>query len=116
MAAELGGGLVNPDFIARMLQTCGLDIVAEYFQAHGFGAKFNTRVADFGEVVAGAMLEQHEEFVQPIRKLRYRETSHWAMRLTDVFGVKLVDGAIALTCFTSVKTRSGRPPQDVRRL
>lgn len=113
LAEELGQGLVNPAYIARTLERCGMHTAAEYFKEHGFGRKLNTRVGDFGEVAAGRLLEHAEGLVQPIRKLRYRETGGWAMRLTDVFSVALSENGISLLCFTSVKSSINAPDSKV---
>lgn len=105
--------LTNPEFVARMLQQSGSAELAAYLASRGFPEKMNLRVGDFGEVLAGVVLESEEALIQPILKLRYRETSTWAMRLTDVFSIRIEGDEITGFCFSSVKAGITSPPQNV---
>ncbi len=110
IAEALQTGLLNPEFVKHLRESGGRARVEEYLATRGFSPKLNTRVADFGEVVAAALLEGEERHLQPVRKLRYRETVDWAIRLTDVFTLRLdAEGEIDALCFTSVKAGVTRP-------
>lgn len=110
IANVLQTGLLNPEFVQHLRESGGRTRVEEYLATRGFSQKLNTRVGDFGEVVAAALLEDEERHLQPVRKLRYRETADWAMRLTDVFTLRLnTEGEIDALCFTSVKAGVTRP-------
>ncbi|MGE3537816.1 MAG: hypothetical protein AB7N91_10335 [Candidatus Tectimicrobiota bacterium] len=113
LAALLARCLTDPEFVARMLQQSGPAVLAAYLASRGFPEKMNLRVGDFGEVLAGVVLESEEALIQPILKLRYRETSTWAMRLTDVFSIRIEDDEITGLCFCSVKAGITPPPQNV---
>ena len=82
--------LVNVDHLKGIFQRAGLRAAAEHFEAH-VASRENVRIGDFGEVVAGHLLEEEEHLSRPIEKLRYRESTDWPMKLTDVFCVR-VDG------------------------
>ena len=90
VAPFLLNSLVNVDHLKEIFQRAGLRSAAEHFEAH-VASRENVRIGDFGEVVAGHILEEEEQLSRPIEKLRYRESTDWPMRLTDVFCVR-VDG------------------------
>lgn len=114
LSRKLALALVDPKFVEHILTACGQDEVRAYLESRGVGIKLNTRVGDFGEVVAADVLETTEGLAVPIFKLRYRETTAWAMRLTDVFAVRHADdGEIEAFCFTSAKAGVTRPPRSV---
>ena len=114
LSGKLALALVDPKFVEHILAVCGQDEVRAYVESRGVGIKLNTRVGDFGEVVAADVLESTEGLSVPIFKLRYRETTAWAMRLTDVFAVRHADdGEIEAFCFTSAKAGVTRPPRSV---
>ena len=82
--------LVNVAHLKGIFQRAGLSAAADYFEAHVASSE-NVQIGDFGEVVAGHLLEEEEHVSRPIEKLRYRESPDWPMKLTDVFCVR-VDG------------------------
>src|SRR5207245_11776746 len=62
---------------------------------------------------AVTLICDHECLLHPICKLRYRERSDWAMRLTDVFTIRMVDGDISEFDFASVKSGITKPPTGI---
>lgn len=80
--------LVNTAHLKMIFQRAGLNAAAEYFEAHVASSE-NVRIGDFGEVIAGRLLEEEEHVSRPIEKLRYRESPDWPMKLTDVFCVRV---------------------------
>lgn len=114
LSRMLAVALLDPKFVEHILASCGQEELGTYLTSRGVGLKLNTRVGDFGEVVAGDVLARSEGLATPIFKLRYRETVAWAMRLTDVFAVRHDDdGEIDAFCFTSAKAGVTRPARSV---
>ena len=104
-------GLSNVAHLKGILQRFGLKGAAHYFAAH-VSSKDNIRIGDFGEVVAGHLLEEAEGVVRPIEKLRYRESPGWPMKLTDVFCV-LVDGGHIVSFIFGEAKAGTTPPNSV---
>ncbi len=101
-------GLANVEHLTGILRRHGLDAAANYFAAH-VASRDNIRIGDFGEVVAGHVLEEAEGVVRPIEKLRYRESPGWPMKLTDVFCVQVDGGRIVGFVFGEAKTGTTAP-------
>ena len=101
-------GLSNVEHLKGILQRFGLTAAADYFAAH-VATGDNVRIGDFGEVVAGHLLEEAEGVVRPIDKLRYRESPDWPMKLTDVFCVRVDGGHIVSFIFGEAKAGTTRP-------
>jgi hypothetical protein len=70
------------------------------------GLKLSTWIGNFGEVLASQILIDSEEFWFPIYKLRYREKTSWAMKLTDLCLIKTNGLLKPLICYGEVKTKS----------
>ena len=64
-------GLADTDHLAGIMSRHGHERVSEYIRGHKVPSKLNTRVANFGEVTVGRLLEEEEGFTRPIEKLRY---------------------------------------------
>ena len=101
-------GLINVEQLKGILVRLGLTAAADYFVAH-VASSANVRIGDFGEVVAGHLLEDAEQVVRPIEKLRYRESPDWPMQLTDVFCVRVDDDRIVSFIFGEAKTGTTPP-------
>ena len=106
-------GLLEVGYVEGLLDRFGQRGVRAYLSSRGFVGKLSTRVGDFGEVLAGALLQNEESLEQPIPKLRYREKATWNMRLTDVFALGIVDDRIESFCFASVKSGTTTPDPKV---
>lgn len=70
------------------------------------GFQLSTWVGNFGEVLASQILIDSEGFWFPIYKLRYREKTSWAMKLTDLCLIKTNGLSKPLICYGEVKTKS----------
>ena len=81
-------GLANGEQLKGILQRLGLTAAIRHFDAHVASSE-NIRIGDFGEVVAGNLLEVEENVERLVEKLRHRESPQWPMKLTDVFCVNI---------------------------
>ena len=101
-------GLTNVELLKSILRRIGLTAAVGYFEAH-VAASDNVRIGDFGEVLAGHLLEDAEGVKRLIEKLRYRESPNWPMKLTDVFCVNVEDGRIVGFLFGEAKAGTTTP-------
>ena len=101
-------GLANVTHLKGILQRAGLTAAADYFEAHVASSE-NVRIGDFGEVVAGHLLQTEEQLAKPIEKLRYRESRDWPMKLTDVFCVRIDGDRIVGFVFGEAKAGTTPP-------
>lgn len=102
-------GLTDAHRLDSVLRRIGLTAAATRFAA-AMASKENIRIGDFGEIITGHLLEDVENVVRPIEKLRYRESSDWPMKLTDVFCVQMDGNRIVSFVFVEAKTGTTRPP------
>ena len=91
----------------------GREKVSEFIREHKVPTKLNIRVADFGEVIFGRLLEKEEGFIRPIEKLRYKFNRDWSPHLTDVFALVIKDDAITHFVYSEVKSGTTRPSSEV---
>ena len=101
-------GLANVELVKSILRRVGLTAAVSYFDAHVASSE-NVQIGDFGEVVAGHLLEDAEGLVRLIEKLRHRESPDWPMKLTDVFCVRFHDETIASFFFGEAKAGTTTP-------
>ena len=101
-------GLANVEQLRDILRRVGLTAAVRHFDAH-VAPKENIRIGDFGEVVAGHILEDEENVVRLIEKLRHRETPDWSMKLTDVFAVNVENDRIVGFLFGEAKAGTTTP-------
>lgn len=101
-------GLTNLELLKRILLRLGLEAAADVFRAH-VASSDSVRIGDFGEVVAGHLLEDAEQLVRPIEKLRYRESPAWPMKLTDIFCLQRRADSIVGFVFGEAKAGTTRP-------
>ena len=88
-------GLANTDHLAGIMSRHGSEKVSEFIRGHKMPTnRLNIRVADFGEVIFGRLLEEEESFIRSIEKLRYTFNRDWSPHLTDVFALVVEDDAI----------------------
>lgn len=104
--------LAGEERLRAILQYVGLEAAAAHFTAH-IAPREHVRIGDFGEIVAGRLLEDMEELSRPVEKLRHRETPEWPMKLTDVFCIKLDAGEIVSLVFCEAKAGTTRPDADL---
>ena len=104
----LQSGLADVDRLNGIMRRVGLTAAVDYFNAH-VASKENIRIGDFGEVVAGHLLEDAEGVVRPIEKLHYRESRDSPMKLTDVFCVRVDGGRIVRFIFGEAKAGTTTP-------
>lgn len=108
MGGFLLTGLTNVELLKSILSRIGLTAAVSYFEAH-VASSDNVRIGDFGEVVAGRLLEDAESVKRLIEKLRYRESPNLPMKLTDVFCVNLQDERIVGFLFGEAKAGTTTP-------
>ena len=106
-------GLADTDYLAGIMSRHGHERVSEFIRGHKVPSRLNIRVANFGEVTVGRLLEQEEGFIRPIEKLRYTFNSDWSPHLTDVFALVIEDDAIAKFVYSEVKSGTTRPDSEV---
>ena len=106
-------GLSNADHLAGIMSRHGREKVSEFIREHKLPTKLNIRVADFGEVIFGRLLEKEEGFTRPIEKLRYTFNRDWSPHLTDVLALVIEDDAITHFVYSEVKSGTTRPNSDV---
>lgn len=106
-------GLTNTDYLGVLMAKHGYERVAEYVQQRRVPTKLNIRVADFGEVTSGHLLEEEEGLLRPIEKLRYTFNHEWSPHLTDVFATLVEAGEITAFAYCEVKAGTTPPNADV---
>ena len=74
-------GLADTDRLAGIMSRHGREKVSEFIRGHKRSDKLNIRVANFGEVIFGRLLEVEEGFIRPIEKLRYTFNRDWSPQL-----------------------------------
>ena len=104
--------LANVDLLKAIFQRAGLTAAVSYFDAHVANRDI-VRIGDFGEVVAGHLLEDEEGLKRLIEKLRHRESPDWSMKLTDVFCVKYQEERIISFFFGEAKAGSTVPKDSL---
>jgi len=67
----------------------------------------NTRIGNFGEIIATLFLINFREYSCPIYKLQFRDNKNWSVRLTDLCLFKL-DKIPAVVCYGEVKTKTSK--------
>ena len=106
-------GLSDLDYLGKLLAQGGYTRVSEYVQQRRVPTKLNIRVANFGEVVSGHLLEEEEDLLRPIEKLRYTFNHEWSPHLTDVFAVLIKDDEVTSFAYCEVKAGTTPPATDV---
>ena len=106
-------GLTDTDHLGAIMARHGYLRVAEYIQERRVPSKLNIRVANFGEVVAGHLVENEEALTRPIEKLRYTFNHDWSPHLTDVFATLVEDNEITAFAYCEVKAGTTSPNSDV---
>ena len=106
-------GLTDTNYLGRLLCQGGYPRVAEYVQERRVPTKLNIRVANFGEVVVGHLIEEEENLLRPIEKLRYTFNHDWSPHLTDVFAVLIENDEIVAFAYCEVKAGTTTPNADV---
>ena len=102
-------GLADTDHMAGIMSRHGREKVSEFIREHKLSNRLNIRVADFGEVIFGRLLEEEEGFIRPIEKLRYTFNYDWSPHLTDVFALVVQDDEITHLVYSEVKSGTTRP-------
>ena len=103
-------GLTNTDYLRTIVTKHGYNRVSDYIRERRIPTSLSTRVAGFGEVVSGNLLESEEQLSRPIEKLRYTFNHEWSPHLTDVFAVLITNGEI--TTFGYCEVKAGTTPPD----
>lgn len=107
LSDKLVEGLVNTEWVYRLLEQADLGKLLRYLRDRVTDRKLPTMIGDFGEILVAQLLAEMDEYVIPIPKLRFREKRNWPMRLTDVLAVKRDEGGrLAEVCLCEVKTRT----------
>ena len=106
-------GLADTDRMAGLLARHGQEKVSDFVRGHKIPNKLSTRVASFGEVISGRLLEEEEGFIRPIEKLRYTFNRDWSPHLTDVFALVIKNDAITHFVYSEVKSGTTRPDPEV---
>ena len=106
-------GLTNTDHLGDLMARHGYGPVADYIRERRVPTKLNIRVANFGEIASGHLLEEEEELIRPIEKLRYTFNHEWSPHLTDVFAVLVEDDEITTIAYCEVKAGTTSPDADV---
>lgn len=114
VAGFLLEGLADPAYLSNVVRKHGLAALADYIQARRISSKLGIRVADFGEITAGRLLEAEESLHRLIEKLRFRFNHDWSPHLTDIFAVQYDDqGEIAAFSYCEVKAGTTSPASDI---
>ena len=106
-------GLTDTDHLGALMAKHSYVRVAEYVRERRVPTKLNIRVANFGEVVSGNLLEAEENLHRPIEKLRYTLNHEWSPHLTDIFAVLVEDREITAFVYCEVKTWTSQPNVNV---
>ena len=106
-------GLADTDHMAEIMARHGREKVSDFIRWHKMPNKLNIRVANFGEVIFGRLLEGEEGFTRPIEKLRYTFNYELSPHLTDVFALVVEDDEITHFVYSEVKSGTTRPNSDV---
>jgi len=113
VAGFLIHGLAHENYLLEIYRKHGFENVAIYLADRAFADKVSTRIGDFGEIVAGRLLEAEEGFTRPVEKLRYKDNHNWPMRLTDVFCINRFAGQISGFVFCEVKAGTSPPVREL---
>lgn len=114
IAGFLLEGLSDPAYLTSLVRKRGLASLADYIQNRRISSKLGIRVADFGEITAGRLLEAEESLHRLIEKLRYKFNHDWSPHLTDIFAVQYDDeGEIAAFAYCEVKAGTTSPASDL---
>ena len=105
-------GLTDTDRLGALMSAHGYERVAEYVRTRRIPTKLNIKVANFGEVVSGHLIEEEEGFVRPIEKLRYTFSHEWSPHLTDIFAVLIENDEIETFAYCEVKAGTTHPDSD----
>ncbi|MBE0609454.1 MAG: hypothetical protein IH609_08745 [Dehalococcoidia bacterium] len=107
-------GLTDPEYLRSLMEKRGLASLADYVANRRVSSKLSIRVADFGEIAAGRLLEAEEALHRPIEKLRYKFNRDWSPHLTDIFAVARDDNdEIVAFAYCEVKAGTTAPAPDV---
>ena len=107
------GALADTDHLAGIMSRHGRDKVSEFIRGHKRSNRLNIRVANFGEVIFGRLLDEEEGFIRSIEKLRYTFNRDWSPHLTDVFSLVIEDDEITHFVYSEVKSGTTRPNSEV---
>jgi hypothetical protein len=102
-------GLAQVDYVEMMARKYGFQAAASYLGERAFAERQSTRIGDFGEIIAGRLLEAEEKLARPVEKARYKDDHNWPVRLTDVFGTKEEGGEITAFVFCEAKAGTTAP-------
>lgn len=106
-------GLAHVEYVEAVARKHGFEAAAAYLAERSFAERVSTRVGDFGEVIAGRLLEAQEGLVRPVEKARYKDDHNWSMRLTDVFCTREESGKVVGFVFCEAKAGTTSPPGDL---
>ena len=106
-------GLADTDRMAGILARHGQEKVSDFIRGHKTPTRLSARVANFGEVILGRLLENEEGFIRPIEKLRYTFNRDWSPHLTDVFALVVTNDTITHFVYSEVKSGTTRPNSEV---
>ena len=106
-------GLTDTDHLGALMARHGYGRVAQYVQERRVPTHLNIRVANFGEIVSGRLLESEEGLLRLIEKLHYTFNHEWSPHLTDVFAVLVEAGEITTFAYCEVKAGTTSPDTDV---
>lgn len=109
LAGFLIHGLAHEGYLSDLFEKHGLHATAEYLKNRTFADKISTRIGDFGEIIAGRLLEAEEGLTRPVEKLRYKDSHNWSMKLTDIFCTSHNAGQISMFVLCEVKTGTTPP-------
>ena len=102
-------GLTDTDHLASLMARHGYGLVAQYVQERRIPTHLGIRVANFGEIVSGRLLEAEEGLLRLIEKLRYTFNHEWSPHLTDVFAILVEAGEITAFAYCEVKAGTTSP-------
>lgn len=113
LGSYLLDGLVDLGFVQALATTQGLDQASRYLRQRKLTADARARMADFGEISAGRLLEHFEGLARPIEKLRYKDRNDLPLHLTDILCARMNNGTIEEFVFAEVKAGATRPHRDL---
>ena len=113
LGAVLLHGLTDTDHLSDLMARHGFQGVSQYVRERRVPSRLNIRVANFGEIVSGHLLEAEENLHRPIEKLRYTFNHEWSPQLTDIFAVLVENCEITTFAYCEVKSGTTSPDADV---
>jgi hypothetical protein len=109
LGREVLDNYADRKWLERRLESLGYDRLAAHVRGTLLPPSGNTRIGDFGEIIAGFVVRRHFGFLIPVQRLRYKDSPSGTQRLIDVVAFKFrTPPELTPIAVSEVKTRTGK--------